>query len=56
MTPIPEVSLAPLAPIAFAGIGAMVVLMGEVLLTRAGLSADLLVTATLILISHLGTS
>ena len=36
MTALPEVQLAPLAPVAFAAIGSMVVLLGEVLLTRAG--------------------
>jgi len=36
VTALPEVHLSPLAPMAFAAIGAMVVLLGEVLLTRAG--------------------
>ncbi len=36
MTALPEVNLFPLAPIAFAAIGSMAVLLGEVFLTRAG--------------------
>ncbi len=36
MTTLPDVNLFPLAPIAFAAIGSMAVLLGEVFLTRAG--------------------
>ena len=35
MIPAPEINLEVIAPIAFVGIGAMVVLMGEVFLSRA---------------------
>ena len=35
MIPAPDINLAVLAPIAFVAIGAMVVLMGEVFLSRA---------------------
>jgi NADH-quinone oxidoreductase subunit N len=39
VTPLPEINLVPLAPMAFVAVGAMAVLLGEVLLTRAGLKA-----------------
>ncbi len=55
MTPIPEVNLSPLAPLGFVAIGAMVVLLGEVFLSRAGVAAgrigDLLASTSMLFLA-----